>query len=130
MNKNRIAKYIGTSFVFLVTSCTLPSYLKKTENKNVPANFSASAQDSVTTASMKWKDFFKDPKIGADVGMDERRIDVDDQGVSLDRGFVEADQQRRSRRHGAQYDDLKKMHPCACDPIHGFRRVVHGVEAP
>lgn len=64
MNKNRTAKYIGTGFVFLISSCSLPSYLKKTENKTIPDAYNASvAQDTVNTASIKWKDFFKDQNL-------------------------------------------------------------------
>ncbi len=60
MRKTKIVKLTGISIVFLVTSCALPSYLKRTENKTTPVSYNSST-DSVNTATVKWKDFFTDP---------------------------------------------------------------------
>lgn len=60
MIRKQIIKYIGVSCVFLVTSCAVPSLVRKTENKSVPASYNNS-QDSTNTAKLKWKEFFTDP---------------------------------------------------------------------
>lgn len=45
-------------------SCATPSYLKRTEDKTVPAGFNNS-KDSSNTARIKWKSFFKDENLTA-----------------------------------------------------------------
>lgn len=46
----------------LYTACTGPSLIHKSENKTVPAMFHNS-QDTVNTATVKWKEFFTDPHL-------------------------------------------------------------------
>jgi outer membrane protein, multidrug efflux system len=50
--------------VLAFASCSVPSGLKRTENKTVPTVYNNS-KDSVNTAGIKWKDFFKDPELEA-----------------------------------------------------------------
>lgn len=48
----------------LAWSCSVPMLVKKTENRNLPADFSGRA-DSVSQADLGWRDFFRDPKLAA-----------------------------------------------------------------
>jgi outer membrane protein, multidrug efflux system len=47
----------------MFTAC-VPSLVRKTESKEVPASYNNS-QDTTNTAKTKWKDFFKDPYLTA-----------------------------------------------------------------
>ncbi len=65
MRRNRIYIYLGIVFISLVyTSCSIPSFVQKTENKKVPASY-YSSQDTSNAATMKWKEFFTDPYLTA-----------------------------------------------------------------
>lgn len=47
-----------------VTSCTVPGLVQKTENKIVPEGYVAGqVQDTVNTASIKWKQYFTDANL-------------------------------------------------------------------
>lgn len=47
--------------ILTFTGCKTPDLLVKTENKNVPGAFSGTtANDTVSTGKMKWKEYFKD----------------------------------------------------------------------
>ncbi|MFL9842881.1 TolC family protein [Flavobacterium rhizosphaerae] len=62
MFKSRIYKYIViTGLILSVSACKLPDVAKRTENTNTPAAYSGATQDTVNSAKLKWKDFFKDP---------------------------------------------------------------------
>ncbi|HTF21899.1 MAG TPA: efflux transporter outer membrane subunit [Chryseolinea sp.] len=63
--RTRILMYgwIGC-FCLLYTACTGPSLVQKAENKTTPASFSSS-KDTLNTAKVKWKDFFKDPYLAS-----------------------------------------------------------------
>lgn len=50
--------------LFAFWACELPAGLRKTENKAVPAAYNGS-QDTVNTAKIRWKDFFKDLNLAA-----------------------------------------------------------------
>lgn len=45
--------------LLLVTACSVPSLVHRTENKTVPASYNHS-QDSTNTAKIRWRDFFTD----------------------------------------------------------------------
>ena len=65
MHRHKTINYIGIALVALLyTSCSVPNFGRKSENKVVPANFS-NEKDSVNTAKTKWKDFFTDPNLAA-----------------------------------------------------------------
>lgn len=65
MFRNNIYKYIGISCICLAyAACKIPAIVGKTENKTVPANYNNS-QDTVNTATVKWKEYFTDPYLVA-----------------------------------------------------------------
>jgi outer membrane protein, multidrug efflux system len=65
MHRNKTLKYLGITLVALIySSCSVPNFGRKTENKTVPTVFSDS-KDSLNTAKTKWKDFFTDPNLAS-----------------------------------------------------------------
>jgi len=61
MRTKRILKYAGILFISLAyAACTGPHLSQKVENKTTPKEF-YNSQDTVNTATIKWKDFFIDP---------------------------------------------------------------------
>lgn len=61
MRTKRIAKYAGIIFISLVyTACTGPYLSQKAENRTTPKQF-YSSQDTVSTAKVRWNNFFTDP---------------------------------------------------------------------
>ena len=65
MNNKKIVHFLGILFFILFyTGCNVPYLGRKIENKTVPLNY-INSKDSVNTARMKWKEFFKDPNLVA-----------------------------------------------------------------
>lgn len=63
MFKNNIYKGLGLVLICAAyTACKLPEVAQRTENKNVPAAFNGT-QDTVSTASIQWRNFFTDPNL-------------------------------------------------------------------
>jgi NodT family efflux transporter outer membrane factor (OMF) lipoprotein len=55
-------KYIAIVGICLAfTACKIPTLVSKTENKAVPAGYSAAAQDTTNSAKVNWKTYFSDP---------------------------------------------------------------------
>ncbi|MBL7912975.1 MAG: TolC family protein [Bacteroidia bacterium] len=62
-NRNRIYIYAAIVCIAVAFSaCKNLAIVNKTENKSVPASYN-NVTDSVNTANVKWKDFFKDPQL-------------------------------------------------------------------
>lgn len=49
----------------LYSACKLPAVLEKNADKNVPANYNSSSQDTTNSAKVEWKDYFTDPYLNA-----------------------------------------------------------------
>jgi NodT family efflux transporter outer membrane factor (OMF) lipoprotein len=63
MFRIRLINYLGIAGIALwFSACKIPSTLRKTENRTVPASY-ASSQDTTNTAKVKWNHFFKDPNL-------------------------------------------------------------------
>lgn len=63
MKTNSIIKIIGIIFISLIyTACSVPTWLKKTENKSVPSSYNKQ-QDTINSSLTKWNDFFSDPNL-------------------------------------------------------------------
>lgn len=63
MLKNSIYKSLGLVLICAAyTACKLPEVAQRNENKSVPASFSSS-QDTLNSASVKWRQFFTDPNL-------------------------------------------------------------------
>jgi outer membrane protein, multidrug efflux system len=67
MKMNKMVKKIiysslvATMVALSFTSCKTPSIAEKAENKNVPGAYANGNQDSINSATVKWKEFFTDP---------------------------------------------------------------------
>lgn len=48
-------------FCLVIASCKVPAIIEKTENKTVPSFYGDNNKDSVNTANIQWRNFFKDP---------------------------------------------------------------------
>lgn len=65
MNRNKIIKYLGISVIALLySSCSVPNYGRKTENRTVPASFNGS-NDSINIAKITWRNFFADSELNS-----------------------------------------------------------------
>ncbi|MES2656888.1 MAG: TolC family protein [Bacteroidota bacterium] len=54
--------YIGSVLMsLLLSACTAPSIVQKTENKKVPGSYDNTPPDSTNTAKVKWQKYFTDP---------------------------------------------------------------------
>jgi outer membrane protein, multidrug efflux system len=62
-HRKKIAIYCGLiGLSFMYTACLGPSIIKRTENKTVPVSYNTS-KDTLNTARVKWKTFFKDQNL-------------------------------------------------------------------
>lgn len=57
--------YLGiASLILTFTGCKTPALMQKTENKNVPAAYAnGTAQDTLNSGKIKWKEYFSDPNL-------------------------------------------------------------------
>jgi outer membrane protein TolC len=63
MVSKKVAQFAGVVCVSLMcAACTIPSLVKRTENKGVPSAY-VNSSDSVNAAKVKWRDFFTDPDL-------------------------------------------------------------------
>ncbi|CAN5426224.1 TolC family protein [soil metagenome] len=62
MYTKRILKYIATSCIALMFTACVPSLVPKSENKNTPVSYNQ-VRDTVNTAKINWKEFFRDPDL-------------------------------------------------------------------
>lgn len=59
--RKKIIVYIGIACLSIAyTACVGPSVINRTENKTVPASYGNTNKDTINTATIKWKTFFKD----------------------------------------------------------------------
>ena len=93
MKKNKIYKYIGISSISLLfTACALPNLGRVSENKTVPKSYTNST-DTITSAKVKWKDFFKDPNLTAliDVALiNNQELNVILQEINISKNEIRA----------------------------------------
>src|SRR6185437_7354758 len=54
---NKFFKYSGIAFISLIVTSCIPTLVKKTENRNVPASYRTS-HDSLNSAKISYKEFF------------------------------------------------------------------------
>lgn len=61
MYKSKIYRELAAlSLCVAIASCNIPKVMQRTERKTVPEAY-IKGQDSTNTASLQWRDFFKDP---------------------------------------------------------------------
>ncbi len=69
-------------------------------------------------------------EVPADIGVQQRRPDIDEADIGLHHRGAKAQREQRQRCHRAQQHDLDHMHPRSRQPVHRLGAVVHRVEAP
>ena len=65
MSNRKIFTFLGIACIFLlVTACSLPpALIHRTERKTTPPSLGNNSQDTVNTATVKWREFFTDPNL-------------------------------------------------------------------
>ncbi len=62
MFNRKVYKVLTVACMSLLNSaCKLPAVVEKNADKNVPANYNSSSQDTTNSAKVEWKDYFTDP---------------------------------------------------------------------
>ena len=96
MLKRRIYNYIAVVCIGLTfTGCKLPGVVQREENTNVPAAFSSTTttQDTINSATVKWKEYFKDPNLVAliDTALaNNQELNITLQEIEISRAEVRA----------------------------------------
>ena len=66
MLKKRLYQTLtAASLALAVAGCKLPELAQRNVNRTVPGSYPGSSQDSVSTARLRWKQFFTDPSLAA-----------------------------------------------------------------
>ena len=70
---NTFKKIVAICIVIAFAGCKTPSVIQRNENKEVPDSFvsSETIKDTINSGKIKWKDYFNDPKLEDDIGMQE-----------------------------------------------------------
>ncbi len=64
INKKRTYRYAGIACVLLLlASCGVPNIVQKEANTETPESFKDSSLDTINSAKINWKEFFKDPNL-------------------------------------------------------------------
>src|SRR5437870_3515141 len=69
-------------------------------------------------------------EVEAHIRMDERCLQRDHDHVGQQRALAESQNVERKKDDGPGGNRVHQMKSRAREPVHGFRRVMHGVEAP
>src|SRR3546814_7919995 len=69
-------------------------------------------------------------EMAPDIGVEQRRPDIDEADIGLHHRGREAEREQRQRGDRAEQDDLGEVHPRPREPVHRLRAVVNRVEAP
>jgi multidrug efflux system outer membrane protein len=66
MLKRRIYQGLSAAGLALaVAACKVPEMVQRNVSRSVPATYNNSTQDTISTARMRWKEFFTDPNLAA-----------------------------------------------------------------
>ena len=63
LNKHNIIIATAAFTMLAFTGCKLPSVAQRAENRNVPAAYANTTEDTVNSAKVKWKNYFTDPNL-------------------------------------------------------------------
>ena len=66
MLKRRIYQCLGTAGLALAAAaCKMPQLVTKNVSRSMPATYTSSPQDTISTAKVRWQEFFTDPNLKA-----------------------------------------------------------------
>lgn len=94
MLKKRISNFIGLGCITLMFAACLPSLVRKNENKNVPSSYNSS-KDTVNSAPVSWKEFFKDSNL---VALIETAVNNNQSLKMIEQEIIVAQQEIRARK--------------------------------
>ncbi len=88
-------KIVAICIVIAFTGCKTPSVIQRSENKEVPNSFvsDGAVQDTINSAKIKWKDYFKDPKLVALIEMalaNNQELNITMQEIEINRNEIRA----------------------------------------
>lgn len=76
------------------TGCKTPSVIQRTESKEVPESYTnTSIRDTINSAKIKWKDYFKDPKLVAIIETaltNNQELNITMQEIAISRNEIRA----------------------------------------
>lgn len=92
---NTFKKIVAICIVIAFTGCKTPSVIQRSENKEVPNSFVSNGvvQDTINSAKIKWKDYFKDPKLVALIEMalaNNQELNITMQEIEISRNEIRA----------------------------------------
>jgi len=80
---------VATAF----TACKTPGLVERVENKSVPGAYANGTQDTVNSAALKWKDFFKDPLLNQLIDtalQNNQELNITMQEIEISRNEIRA----------------------------------------
>ena len=80
---------VATAF----TACKTPGLVERAENKSVPGAYANGTQDTVNSAALKWKDFFKDPLLNQLIDtalQNNQELNITMQEIEISRNEIRA----------------------------------------
>lgn len=92
---NTFKKIVAICIVIAFAGCKTPSVIQRTENKEVPTSFGSNGavQDTINSGKIKWKDYFKDPKLVALIEMalaNNQELNITMQEIEISRNEIRA----------------------------------------
>jgi len=119
MLNNRANKYIAAACVALAfTACKLPAVVQNNAKQNVPGMYANASQDSINSAKVKWKQYFKDPYLAAIIDtalVNNQELNITLQEIEVSRNEIRA---RKGEylpllglRGGAGFDKVSRNTP-------------------
>lgn len=94
MNKNRVNKYIaGACIALAFTACKLPAVVQSNAKQNIPGSFAGAVQDSLNSAKITWKQYFKDPYLTAIIDtalVNNQELNITLQEIEVSRNEIRA----------------------------------------
>jgi NodT family efflux transporter outer membrane factor (OMF) lipoprotein len=94
MLNNRANKYIAAACVALAfTACKLPAVVQNNAKQNIPGAYADASQDSINSAKVKWKQYFKDPYLAAIIDtalVNNQELNITLQEIEVSRNEIRA----------------------------------------
>ena len=133
---NRASKYIAGALIALAfTACKLPAVVQNNAKQNVPGAYADASQDTINSAKLKWKQYFKDPYLAAIIDtalVNNQELNITLQEIEVSRNEIRA---RKGEylpslgvRGGAGFDKVSRNTPAGA--LEHNINIVPGKENP
>jgi multidrug efflux system outer membrane protein len=91
---NRANKYIAAACVVLAfTACKLPAVVQNNSKQNIPGLYAGTSQDSLNSAKLTWKQYFKDPYLASIIDtalVNNQELNITLQEIEVSRNEIRA----------------------------------------